>query len=158
MNSDARTATTAYGVILVNNETWLICGGRDFSDERMFVTIMEHLTRTRGCPAKVVHGAASGADSMADAWAKRFAIEVVAVHADWDTHGKSAGPIRNENMMMDHKPKLVIAFPGGAGTADMVKRAKRRGALVDVVEVKPISEVTGGTVTSGEVTKSESVS
>jgi hypothetical protein len=122
-------------IALLNNQTWLICGGRDFANQHMFDTIMNHLTQTRGCPAKVVHGGASGADSMAGAWAKKMAVEVVACPADWKKHGKAAGPIRNEEMLMDHKPSLVVAFPGGQGTADMVKRANRR--VLDVVEVRP---------------------
>lgn len=127
--------------ILLNNETWLVCGGRDFSDQRMFDTIMSHLVTQRGCPAKIVHGNASGADAMADKWGKRFAIKVVPCPADWTKHGKAAGPIRNEDMLMDHKPKLVVAFPGGRGTADMIARANNRRGAIDVIEVKPINEV-----------------
>lgn len=128
-------------VVLLNNETWLICGGRNFSDHQMFDAIMSDLVRQRGCPSKVVHGAANGADSMADEWAKRMAIEVVRCPADWNTHGKAAGPIRNEDMLIDHKPKLVVAFPGGVGTADMLKRANNRRGAIDVIEVRLISEV-----------------
>lgn len=127
--------------VLLNNETWLVCGGRKFSDQRMFDTIMPHLVGQRGCPSRVVHGDATGADCMAAAWAKRLAIEVVACPADWEKHGKAAGPIRNEDMLMDHKPKLVVAFPGGKGTADMLARANNRRGAIDVIEVKPINEV-----------------
>lgn len=140
MNTESRTAL---GVALLTNETWLVCGGRDFSDQRMFDIIMSHLVGQRGCPSKLVHGAANGADSLADAWGKRLAIEVVACPADWNKHGKAAGPIRNEDMLIDHKPKLVVAFPGGKGTADMVARANNRRGAIDVIEVKPINEVLG---------------
>lgn len=128
-------------VVLLNNETWLVCGGRDFSDQRMFDVIMAHVIGQRGCPRKIVHGAASGADAMADTLGKGLAIEVVACPADWTKHGKAAGPIRNEDMLMDHRPKLVIAFPGGRGTADMIARANNRRGQIDVIEVKPISQV-----------------
>lgn len=126
-------------VMILTNETWLICGGRDFSDENMFATVMWHLVQTRGCPRKIVHGAASGADTMAGEWGKRHAIEVVAMPADWERLGKAAGHIRNEDMLFQHKPKVVIAFPGGRGTADMVARAKKRGNAIDLVEVVPKS-------------------
>lgn len=49
--------------------------------------------------------------------------------ADWERNGRAAGPIRNRQML-DGKPDLVIAFPGGKGTADMVAEAKRRGIAV----------------------------
>ena len=127
--------------VLLNNETWLVCGGRDFSDQKMFDVIMSHLVSTRGCPAKIVHGNATGADAMADTWGKRFSIEVAACPADWDKHGNAAGPIRNEDMLMDHKPKLVVAFPGGRGTADMVKRANNRNGSITVIEVKPANQI-----------------
>lgn len=39
----------------------------------------------------------------------------------------AAGPIRNQQMLDDGKPDLVVAFPGGKGTADMVRRARVAG-------------------------------
>ncbi len=57
-----------------------------------------------------------------------------AIPADWDKFGKGAGPIRNQQMIDEGKPDLVVAFPGGTGTADMVKRAKKHG--IEVIEVK----------------------
>lgn len=127
--------------VLLTNETWLVCGGRDFADQRMFDTIMSHLVSQRGCPSKIVHGNATGADAMADVWGKHLAIQVVPCPADWAKLGNAAGPVRNEDMLIDHKPKLVVAFPGGRGTADMLARANRRRGAIDVIEVKPINEV-----------------
>jgi hypothetical protein len=43
--------------------------------------------------------------------------------ADWDKYGKLAGPIRNREMLEQNNPELVVAFPGGNGTADMVRQA-----------------------------------
>jgi hypothetical protein len=37
--------------------------------------------------------------------------------------GRSGGPKRNQQMLEEGKPDLVLAFPGGRGTADMVRRA-----------------------------------
>lgn len=124
-------------IAIINNETWLICGGRKFSDQVMFDDVMARLVGMWGCPSRIVHGAAPGADTMADAYGKRMAIAVVACPAEWDKHGDAAGPIRNEDMLMNHKPQRVIAFPGRNGTADMVRRAKNRGGRIDVIEIKP---------------------
>lgn len=55
-------------------------------------------------------------------------------------HGRAAGPIRNQQMLDEGKPHLVVAFPGGTGTADMVRRAQAAGVLVLVGEAKPESE------------------
>jgi hypothetical protein len=50
--------------------------------------------------------------------------------ADWDANGKAAGPLRNQRMLEAFNPDMVLAFPGGRGTADMVRKAKRRGVKV----------------------------
>ena len=122
-----------FGILIRNGETWLVCGGRDFTDSATFHDAMQRLTEMWGCPGKLVHGAAKGVDAMAAAWADRMALDVAACPADWDKHGKAAGPIRNEDMLVTHKPNRVIAFPGGKGTADMVRRAKKHG--IDVIEI-----------------------
>lgn len=46
---------------------------------------------------------------------------------------RSAGPKRNQRMLDKGKPDLVLAFPGGDGTADMVRKAKSAG--VPIIEV-----------------------
>jgi hypothetical protein len=65
-----------------------------------------------------------------------MAINVHGCSPDWKTHGKAGGPIRNQMMLDDYKPQVVIAFPGGSGTADMVRRAHATQGI-DVIEVKP---------------------
>lgn len=131
-------------IAFINGETWLICGGRYFADQALFDSAMGDIVRMYGAPAKVVHGDATGADSMADAWGKQLAIEVKGCKADWKRYGKPAGPIRNTEMMMLHKPQKVIVFPGGPGTADMVRKARHEGA--DIIEIR----MTKATGTAGE--------
>ncbi len=88
----------------------------------------------------LIHGAAPGADTLAAGWAFDMGITVVACHADWTKHGRAAGPIRNGEMLK-REPDLVVAFPGGRGTANMVRQAKAAG--VRVVEVAaPVSSAT----------------
>ena len=52
----------------------------------------------------------------------------------WEKHGKAAGPIRNQFMLEQEKPDLVIAFDGGRGTADMMRRSRRAG--VDTIHIE----------------------
>lgn len=66
---------------------------------------------------------------------KRGMVPVIVYHADWNAHGRSAGPIRNAKMLAEGKPDLVVAFPGGKGTAHMVGIARKAG--VPVVEMLP---------------------
>lgn len=82
----------------------------------------------------IIHGAAPGADSVAARWAERHDVPALAFPAKWKKHGKAAGPLRNAQMLAEGRPDIVIAFPGGKGTADMKSRARAAG--VQVVEVK----------------------
>lgn len=127
-----------FEAIPTNGQTWLICGGRDFANEAIFDGAMGDLIRMKGCPNKIIHGAAPGADTLADKWAERMAISRHRFPAQWDRHGKAAGPIRNQAMLDKGRPHFVVAFPGGRGTADMVRRAREAG--VDVAEIKLATE------------------
>lgn len=109
----------------------LVCGGRDYAD-RMAVW---YTLDAFGPPAitSVVSGMARGADTFAAEWARRFLFPLQEFPADWKRDGKAAGPIRNQRMLDEGKPDVVIAFPGGKGTADMVRRAERAGVKVHKV-------------------------
>lgn len=122
--------------IPITGETWLICGGRDFQDRDMFNSAMSQLTERFGIPQKIVTGGARGADYLGAEWADRHALQTHTELAQWNIHGKKAGPIRNQKMLDEQRPHKVIAFPGGRGTADMISRAKGVSG-VDVVEIKP---------------------
>ena len=78
------------------------------------------------------HGAARGADSIADEW-KHLGVDVRPYPADWTRFRKSAGPIRNRQML-DDQPDLVVAFhddlAASKGTKDCVEEAARRGIPV----------------------------
>jgi hypothetical protein len=110
----------------------LVCGGRNFTDRRMFDTAMLNLYRRGyvGLIGVVIHGAASGADTLAQKWCKRMRVPEIACPADWGTFGRGAGYIRNKEMLIHHKPTLVVAFPGGPGTFNMADIARKAGVPV----------------------------
>lgn len=110
----------------------LICGGRDYQDYGTVCDIMAIIPATH-----IIEGGASGADTLAWKWAKNHLGKGNSTRFDarWDKDGKAAGPIRNQRMIDEGKPDLVVAFPGGKGTMDMVNRARKHG--VEVIEVKP---------------------
>lgn len=107
----------------------IICCGRDYDDRDTLFKELDEL-RTQRRITCVVHGMASGADSLAREWGNRRGLEVIGYPADWRRHGRAAGPIRNQNMLDSERPDFVIAFPGGRGTADMVSRATSAGVEV----------------------------
>ena len=113
----------------------LVCGGRDFNDLEFVWSCLDKVAQRVNITA-VRHGAARGADTLADDWAVAEGIPVERMPADWKTHGRAAGPIRNSEMLKrESAPVAAVAFPGGSGTADMVKKCKKAG--VPVWEPKP---------------------
>ncbi len=113
----------------------LVCGGRDFSDFEYLCTVMDRYN-PEGFPVSVeiCQGGARGADNLAKLWASLRDVRCIEYPADWVTHGKAAGHIRNQQMLDDFGPQIVVAFPGGRGTDDMIRRAEKAG--VPVLKVK----------------------
>lgn len=110
----------------------LVTGGRDYTDAARLREMLDALHKSHGFRV-LVHGCASGADSLAARWASSRGIHPAGCPALWDTYGKQAGPIRN-CAMLQLRPELVVAFPGGRGTADMVDQAKQGGIRVIMVD------------------------
>ena len=81
----------------------LICGSRNWSDYEAILTRIEELPSD----AVIVHGGAPGADSIAGFAGVLRGHKVEEHRADWRTHGKAAGPIRNQQMI-NTEPALVI--------------------------------------------------
>ncbi len=117
----------------------LVTGGRHYHDvDRVFqaldiVSKAVAADASRGLlssPVKLVVGDATGADTHAAAWAQaRSFIEAEVFEADWDRHGPVAGPLRNE-AMVNTKPDLCVAFPGGTGTHDTIVKCVQRSIPV----------------------------
>jgi hypothetical protein len=111
----------------------LVCGGRDYWNQTAVWGALQALKLKAGVDV-IIEGGASGADALAASWALSERVPCIGIEADWGAHGKAAGPIRNQRMIDEGKPDLVIAFPGGKGTADLVRRA--RAASIEVREVE----------------------
>ena len=107
----------------------IVCGGRKFKDWPLLSGTLDaiHNETPFDC---VIHGAAPGADTLADTWARSRGIRVERHYALWRTYGPAAGPIRNQKMLDEEKPDVVIAFAGNTGTADMIRRAESAGVPV----------------------------
>jgi len=110
----------------------LVCGGRNYRDNGKVWGRLNLLYAAKGISV-IIHGGARGADMLGEKWAVANDIPHIAFKADWDAYGPAAGPIRNERMLVEGKPDLVLAFPGGKGTANMVWQATERGVPVEQV-------------------------
>ena len=112
----------------------LVCGGRSYSDARavnIALSVIHQIDRI----GLIVHGGAEGADRLADNWAAAKNVSIRRFPADWDRFGKGAGPKRNQQMLDEQHIDLVVAFPGGKGTEDMIRRAMKEGVPVVLVPV-----------------------
>jgi len=111
----------------------LVCGSRSWDD---YAAIRDRLQRLpRG--ARIIHGGARGADKTAAMYARALGIEETPYPARWREQGKTAGLIRNIEML-NRKPDLVLAFWDGSstGTGHTVTEANKRGIPVEIVSPK----------------------
>ncbi len=104
---------------------FLVCGGRTYYDFERVDRVLDILG-----PTFIIHGAAKGADQCAANWAAKRGVPMRGFPADWQLHGRSAGAKRNRQMLIEGRPDLVVAFPGGTGTSDMIGAAEQRGVPV----------------------------
>lgn len=124
----------------------LVCGDRNWKNadviRRVLHTIQHDVTL-------LVHGAARGADSLAAQEAENLHIPTKSFPADWNTHGRSAGIIRNITMFKETIPDLVIAFhddlTSSKGTKHMAQYAHSHNVRVLVInsqfDVYPYSNI-----------------
>jgi predicted Rossmann-fold nucleotide-binding protein len=93
----------------------------------------------------LLHGGARGADRTIGRAAFQLGWSVEVLPADWRRHGRAAGPIRNRELLELAISRaealssaaapvsvLVVALPGGAGTASLVREARRLAAHAPV--------------------------
>ena len=129
-------------------------GGRDLAWPHQRIAA-ELLARSSGRLVHLLlHGGARGADAAIARAAHQLGWSSVVMPARWERHGRAAGPIRNRELLeqaiaraVAHSSPgsmasvLVVAFPGGAGTASLVQQARRLAARspvpIAVVEVSP---------------------
>lgn len=110
----------------------LVCGGRNYDDVDRVGVVLNKLHDAKGIDV-IMQGGARGADEIAAAWGSFNGVPVDTYEADWENQGSFAGPARNKRMLDEGKPDLVIAFPGGKGTANMIRQARKAG--VEVIEI-----------------------
>lgn len=121
----------------------LVCGGRDFNDWNKLELELNRIIESRYTnydEIVIIEGGAKGADSLARDYADIYDLGHIKYPAQWGKYGNKAGPIRNQQMLDEGKPDLVVAFHGKpredgrrTGTQDMVSRAKKAG--VKVIEI-----------------------
>lgn len=122
----------------------LVCGSRTFTDGQ-FVWDVLRAYKLHGVYC-VIQGGARGADASAKSWASANNVPCHEYPADWKKHGKKAGVLRNQRMLDECEPDVVLAFVDkpleeSKGTADMVRRATRANVPTYVLQrAVPVTE------------------
>lgn len=111
----------------------IVCGGRNFMNAGW---VFHHLAKYD--ITELAQGGATGVDYLAKNYATKFLIPQKEYKADWDKYGRAAGPVRNEEMLLNFKPDKVIAFRTGSGkgTQNMIDTARKYG--YEVIEVSGV--------------------
>lgn len=120
----------------------VVTGGRVGRDAGLVDRRLSAVHAKHGIDVLIV-GRASGYDTLCEDWAKDHCIPVLPFPAQWDDihhpgavvrtnrYGKkydvTAGGRRNQQMIDEGRPDAAVQFPGGSGTADMVKRLEKAG-------------------------------
>lgn len=102
----------------------VVSGSRTITDEKTVERILAGYIAVKDI---VITGGCRGIDRIAHDYARRYFADTEVYEADWDTHGKAAGPIRNGKMMED--AGILIAFWDGKsrGTRSAIDEARKRG-------------------------------
>lgn len=112
----------------------IVSGDRNWKN----MNIIERELRKLPVDTVIIHGAARGADTIGKFVAERIGLKVVGFPADWKRYGRAAGPIRNQQMIDEGKPDMVLAFHENIGeskgTRDMVARARGIGIKVIIID------------------------
>ena len=132
-------------------------GGRDLAWPQQRIAA-ELLARTGGRPVHLLlHGGARGADAAIGRAAHQLGWASLVMPAQWQLHGRAAGPIRNRELLEQAIARaeahsspgyqasvLVVAFPGGTGTASLVQQARRMASRSPVpISVAEVSAAAG---------------
>ena len=113
----------------------LAFGGRDFDNFKLLDDTLTRVHLNSDTPITLlIEGDCRGADRMARGWALTKGIHYATIPALWQFYGTSAGPRRNA-IMLELPIDAGVAFPGGRGTADMMRKLKAK--RIPVIEAQP---------------------
>lgn len=112
----------------------VVAGTRTLRDPRI---VADAIAASGFTPTLIIHGGCCGVDTLAGDWARGNGIPTEAYPADWDRHGRAAGPRRNQHMV-DVADALVAVWDGASrGTRSIIEMAKRKGIPTHIVRVLP---------------------
>ena len=120
----------------------IIAGSRDFNNyEYLRDKVDEYLKSNPSNTLEIISGTARGADTLGSIYAEEHNIHLTEMPAQWEMYGRSAGIIRNNEMInyasASREKGVLIAFWDGKsrGTEHTIREARKQGLEVKVYEV-----------------------
>jgi hypothetical protein len=110
----------------------IIAGGRDYHN---YDTLVEAIKEAQFEISTVVSGGAKGVDALGEQYAENMNLQLNVYAADWERHGRAAGPIRNRKMAENAEALIAIWDGESRGTKNMIETATKLGLLVYVKRV-----------------------
>lgn len=98
----------------------IVAGSRNWNDSKATFDLLDRAVGDKERDIEVVCGGARGVDVNGKAWALARGYPVIDFPADWDTHGKAAGLIRNADMALYATHALIMWDGESKGTKHMI--------------------------------------
>ena len=112
----------------------IIAGGRNFKDYLMLKKQVDYYQLHKNQITEVVSGGAAGADTLGEQYALENNIPIKVFNADWNKHGRAAGPIRN-GQMAEYADAAIVIHNGSKGALNMIEQMRKLNKPVFVKEV-----------------------
>ncbi len=113
----------------------IVAGDRRLEDYALVKVHLDRLLEAKLPDVVILSGGARGADALGERYAQERSLPLERYPADWQTYGKRAGPIRNEQMVL--RAHALVCFDGGGpGSRNVILLAQRHHLLVRVIRVK----------------------
>ena len=112
----------------------IIAGGRDFNDYELLKKKCDYYLQFVEDNICIISGAARGADTLGEKYAKERGYKIDSHPADWDKYGKKAGYIRNKEMV-DIASAAICFWDGQSkGTKHTIDLCKEKNIPIKIVK------------------------